>query len=103
MSESRFEALQQFVEANPSDSFSRYGLAHEYVNRGEFDKALEQFHKILEVNPDYQAAYYHAGQTYEKTGDKEQARAMYQKGIEVAVRSGDLHAKGELEEALENL
>lgn len=95
--------LKQFVEAKPDDCFVRYGLAQEYVNMGLLEDAAAEFGKILEINPGYQAAYYHGGQTLRKLGRIAEARARYQKGIEVAAQSGDLHAKSELEAALEEL
>ena len=103
MENQRIETLKQFIEANPSDCFARYGVAQEYVKQGENENALEEFNRIIEINPDYQAAYYHGGKAYEKLQRVDEARAIYQKGIEVATRSGDLHARGELEEALGTL
>lgn len=103
MSTDRLETLKQFIESSPDDCFARYGVAQEYLKRGEHEKALEQFTKIFEIKPDYQAAYYHGGKTYEKLGRTEEARATYQKGIEVASRSGDLHAQSELQAALDEL
>ena len=100
MENQRLETLKQFIEANPNDCFARYGVAQEYVKRGENEKALEEFNRIVEINPDYQAAYYHAGKTYEKLQRVDEARSIFEKGIEVATRSGDLHARSELEEAL---
>ena len=100
MANQRLETLKQFIEANPNDCFARYGVAQEYVKQDENEKALEEFNRIFEINPDYQAAYYHAGKTYEKLHRVDEARAIFQKGIEVATRSGDLHARSELEEAL---
>ncbi len=103
MAGDRLEILKQFVEANPTDCFSRYGIAQEYAKRGEHENAIEQFNKIIEINPDYQAAYYHAGKTLEKLGRAPDAADIYRKGIELAGRSGDAHARSELEAALEEL
>jgi len=103
MENSRFETLKQFVEASPSDCFVRYGLAQEYIRLGDLGKAMEQFERIFEIDPSYQAAYYHGGQTCRKLGREDKAREVFQKGIEVASRSGDLHAKSELEAALDEL
>ena len=100
MENQRLETLKRFIEINPKDCFARYGVAQEYVKQGEHEKALEEFNRIFEINPDYQAAYYHAGKAYEKLERLDDARAVFQKGIEVATRSGDSHARGELEEAL---
>ena len=103
MAGDRLKILRQFVDANPDDCFSRYGIAQEYTKRGESENAIEQFNKIIEINPDYQAAYYHAGKTLEKLGRSSDAAAIYRKGIDLASRSGDFHARGELETALEEL
>ena len=103
MAANRIEILKQFVEANPNDCFSRYGIAQEYVKQGDHEKAVDEFNKILAINPDYQAAYYHSGKALERLGHLAQAGETYRRGIEVARRSGDLHACSELEAALEEL
>ena len=85
---------------DPSNHFVRYGLAQEYVKTGEDLQALEEFNRILSENAQYQAAYYHAGKALERLGRPEEARATYQRGIEASFRTGNLHARSELEAAL---
>jgi len=99
----RLEILKSMVEQNPADSFSRYGLAMELRNTGDLEGAMGEFHELRRINPDYSATYFHAGQTLERLGRIDEARAMYQDGIEVTGRKGDLHAKGELQGALDLL
>jgi tetratricopeptide (TPR) repeat protein len=103
MENKRLEKLQQFLQANPNDCFVRYGLAQELGKSGQLDRAIEEYQRIFEINPDYQAAYYHAGQAYQKLGRIEAARKVYEKGIETSLRTGDLHARSELEAALAEL
>ncbi len=103
MENSRFEALKRFVEASPNDCFVRYGLAQEYIRQGDLEQALEQFNQIFRIDPNYQAAYYHGGQTYKKLGRIAEARDTFKRGVEVAARSGDMHARSELEAALQEL
>ena len=103
MANPRLEILTQLVEKNPQDFFARYGLAMEYARQEQYELAMEHFQKLWEVNPDYAAAYYQAGQVLVKAGQVEEARRIFQKGIEVTSRLGDLHAKSELEAALEQL
>ena len=88
---------------NPADAFARYGLAMELVKSGELESAVSEFRSLLEHNPNYAAAYFHGGQVLEKLGDVEQARVFYQKGVEVTGRTGDQHARSELEAALDML
>ncbi len=96
----RLAALQGILESDPSNHFVRYGLAQEYVKTGEDVKALQEFGRILRENSEYQAAYYHAGKALERLGRPEEARATYRQGIEASFRTGDLHARSELEAAL---
>jgi tetratricopeptide (TPR) repeat protein len=99
----RLEVLKNMVAQNPKDSFARYGLAMEYNNAGDLDQAVEQYRGLLAVNPDYSAAYYHGGQALQKLGRTEEARILYRQGIEATTRIGDLHARSEIEAALELL
>ncbi len=91
------------LEADPSNAFARYGLAQEYAKAGDDERALAEFQAILDSNPDYQAAYYHAGKALERLGRKRAARAMYGHGVAASLRTGDAHARSELEAALEEL
>ena len=103
MGSTRMDILKTMVAQNPKDSFSRYGLAMEYRNGGDLEQAVREFRDLIAVNPDYAYAYFHAGQTLERMGKLEEAAEMYRAGIESASRTGDQHAKGELEGALDLL
>src|SRR5207248_7709762 len=100
MANNRIEILQSMVEQNPADSFSRYGLAMEFVNAGKLAEAVGHFEALLEHNPNYAAGYFHGGQTLEKLGRIDEAKALYQKGIEVTTATGDSHTRSELQGAL---
>jgi Flp pilus assembly protein TadD len=103
MATNRIEVLTAMVAQNPADAFARYGLAMELVKTGQLETAVTEFRALLQHNPNYAAAYFHGGQVLEKLGDVEQARAFYEKGIEVTGRTGDQHARSELEAALDML
>jgi Flp pilus assembly protein TadD len=100
---SRLEILKSMVEQKPTDSFARYGLAMELRNTGDLEGAVREFDELRRINPDYSATYFHAGQTLERLGRIEEARALYQEGIEVTTRKGDMHARSELQGALDML
>ena len=103
MSAARLESLKLLVEQNPNDSFLRYGLAMEYRNTGDLERAIGEFRALLAANPDYVPAYYQGGQTLEHLGHVAEAREMYREGIEVATRKGDQHARSEMQAALDLL
>jgi tetratricopeptide (TPR) repeat protein len=93
----RIQLLEQILSQDPSSKLARYGLAMEYVNTGEWARAIPEFEAVLATDPAYSAAYYHGGQTLEKMGRLDEAREFYRRGI-AATR--DPHALGELEAAL---
>jgi Flp pilus assembly protein TadD len=103
MSTTRLETLKTLSAQNPQDSFLRYGLAMEYRNTGDLESAMREFQGLMETDPDYSATYFHAGQTLERMGRREEARAVYEKGIDVTQRKGDMHARSELQGALDLL
>jgi len=97
------QTLTELVEKAPNDSFARYGLAMEWARLGDHSKALEHFRKLWEANPDYVGAYFQAGQLLLRMGRKDEARRVLSQGIAAAGRTGDLHAKSEMEAALAEL
>jgi tetratricopeptide (TPR) repeat protein len=103
MAFSRIDALLGFIQQKPQDPFPRYALALEYKNAGRLDEARATFDALMSAHPDYTAAYLHAGNTLLALGLRDDARAVYQRGVEVCVRRGDAHARGELEGALASL
>ena len=103
MENTRLDILKSMVAQNPQDSFSRYGLAMEYRNGGDLEGAVREFRALIGVNPNYCYAYFHGGQALERLGRLEEAAELYRQGIEASVRSGDQHARGEIQGALDLL
>lgn len=100
MATNRLELLRQMLQQDPANTFARYGLAMEYANSGDLPAAIEEYRTLLRQDENYCAAYFHAGQALEKSGKLSEAREMYEKGIEVSTRKGDLHTRAEIEAAL---
>ncbi|HTR47961.1 MAG TPA: tetratricopeptide repeat protein [Verrucomicrobiae bacterium] len=97
---SRREMLEQFVAQKPADAFARYGLALECAKLGDDAAALEHFQKLIEANPEYVAGYFQYGQLLSRVGRAEEARKTLSDGIVVAQRTGDIHARDEMQAAL---
>jgi len=96
----RIATFQSFIARAPGDPFPRYGLAMEYKRRGDLAAAWTTFSELLDHFPDYVPTYLMAGGTLIAQGRRDEAAAVYQRGIDVATRTGDAHARGELETAL---
>src|SRR5580693_8420017 len=96
----RREVLEQFVAQKPTDAFARYGLALECVKLGDDDAAAGHFHQLLESNPGYSAGYFQFGQLLSRLGRLDEARKLLSDGIVVAQKAGDMHARDEMQAAL---
>jgi tetratricopeptide (TPR) repeat protein len=91
------------LEEQPDDSFLLYGIAMEFKKAGDLDRALAMLANVSEVDPGHGYAWFQRGQIKESQGDIAAAKEAYQAGITAAQKSGDSHAKGELEGALSML
>ena len=99
----RIALLTEVLSQNPSDAFARYGLAMEYSNSGDVERALEEFARLLATHPDYTAGYFMAAQTLAKAERTEEARKMLLDGIASAKKTGNGHAQAEMEGMLTEL
>jgi predicted Zn-dependent protease len=99
----RIAALNEVLTQNPKDAFARYGLAMEYSNQGDLDRALAEFAILLRTSPDYTAGYFMAAQTLARASRNAEAKTMLRDGIESARRTGNLHAQSEMEAMLGEL
>lgn len=95
--------LTEILAQNPKDTFTRYGLAMEYSSLGRTDDSLAQFATLLGDNPDYTPAYFMAAQTLARAGRTAEARQRLEQGIASASRTGNQHAKGEMQAMLDEL
>jgi predicted Zn-dependent protease len=99
----RLAMLNEILSENPEDAFARYGLAMEYSNSGEVERALQEFTKLLSTHPDYTAGYFMAAQTLSKANRVEEAKKMLVDGISSARRTGNTHAQSEMTAMLDEL
>ncbi|HET7207804.1 MAG TPA: tetratricopeptide repeat protein [Terriglobales bacterium] len=99
----RVTILNEILAQNPSDAFARYGLAMEYSNNGQIERALQEFQNLLTANPDYTAGYFMAAQMLARESRIEEAKKMLVNGIASAKRTGNAHAQSEMEAMMSEL
>jgi predicted Zn-dependent protease len=99
----RVAMLNEILAQNPQDAFARYGLAMEYSNSGEVDRALEEFTKLLSAHPDYTSGYFMAAQSLARANRADEAKKMLMEGISSAKKTGNSHAQSEMEALLAEL
>ncbi len=95
--------LTEILAQNPTDAFARYGLAMEYAGTGHTEAALEQFKTLLAQHPDYTAGYFMAAQTLARAGRPGEAREQLEQGIASATRTGNQHARNEMQAMFDEL
>ena len=95
--------LQEILAQNPNEPFARYGLAMEFVNKGEMESAFGEFQQLIVSNPDYTPGYQMFAQTLMKAGRVDHARKMLDDGIACAIRTKNQHARAEMEAMLDEL
>ncbi len=99
----RIEQIQNYLQAQPKDSFLRHALALEYIKLNDLAKAEKLFVELLNDNPNYVGSYYHIAKLYEQLNENEKAITYYSNGMEVAKAAKDQHAYNELQAAYEDL
>jgi tetratricopeptide (TPR) repeat protein len=95
--------LSEILTQNPTDAFARYGLAMEHASLGNKDAAIEEFDRLLLEHPEYTAGYFMCAQTLVKAGRTEEAKKRLEQGIESAEKTGNQHARSEMQAVLDDL
>lgn len=98
---SRIDALKSMLEQTPKDCFLWHALGLEFQKINHLDQAQQSFEQVLRIDELYVGTYYHLAHLYLKKGLHEEALATFEKGIEVATRLKDMHARNELQMALD--
>ena len=76
--EIEFATVLEFVPQN----YSLYCLlGNTYVQRGNYDKAMEQFNKALKIKPTWAPAYYDLGLVYQLENMTREAERSYKKAL----------------------
>lgn len=99
---SRLETLLEMA-SEEADAFTCYAIAQEYVKSQQFEEAFTWYERALAEDPEYIPAYHHFGLAKIETRDLDEADELLRKGLEIAEAKKDLHARDEIEQALEEL
>lgn len=103
MNGAKIDGLRQILEQDPQNAFARYGLAMEYVGRGDTESALGEFERLLSDHPEYTAGYFMAAQTLAKAGREAEAKQRLVDGMACARRAGNQHALNEMQAMLDEM
>jgi len=99
----RLDALKQFLEREPNDSFTRYAIGLEYASQKNYSEAIRMLEELRAMDENYVPTYYQLAEYYRAEKAPLKAIQIYREGIQKARAMNDLHAASELEAALDDL
>lgn len=102
MSASRVEALQKMLATRPDDARLRFGLALEFLARGDLADGVRELRTYLAASEDEGNAWGRLGAALRELGRDEEAQDAYRRGMEAAERHGHPTMAEEFSEILEN-
>jgi tetratricopeptide (TPR) repeat protein len=79
----RKQILQGMIERNPELWRERYALGGIYLQEMDFDRAIEQFKKIIKIRPQMIQAYNALGMCYLNQGKNAEAVAIWEKAVKI--------------------
>ena len=74
-----------------------------FIKTGQISLAIDGLENLISIHPDYVGAYYHLAEFYKAEELYDKALNIYESGMTIAQKVGDLHALGELKNAKLNL
>jgi predicted Zn-dependent protease len=99
----RLEALQRLAKDRPRDARLQFGLAVEFLNRGEIRAGADALRAYLGLAEDEGNGWGRLGSALADLGETEEAREAYSRGIAIATGRGHSGLAAELTEARESL
>lgn len=94
----RLQQLETFLSEDPTDPFTQYALALEYL-KVDINKARQIFESLLQHQPDYLPTYYPYAHLMIDLQNNTLAEELFQKGIALAARENNNKARMELQSA----
>jgi cytochrome c-type biogenesis protein CcmH/NrfG len=99
----RKQQIEEMLADDPNDVELRYMLAMEYVSQSDDAGAVRCFQELIAATPEYPPAYHQAGRALQRLNRIDEARTLLNQGIPIALKKGDQHAAGEMQELLDYL
>lgn len=99
----RREKLEAMLQDDPKDEFLRYGIAMEWRNASELDKAMEYLAGLMKDETPHVPSFLMAGQILVEQNKISDARTTLRDGIDAARAQGNAHAASEMSELLTTL
>lgn len=88
--------LENMLAAGKDNALLRYSLGAEYLKEDAYEPAGEHLARAVAMDPEYSAAWKLYGKALASAGHYASALDAFDRGIEVAMRRGDVQAAKEM-------
>ena len=99
----REQMFAQVLEIDPDDQLANFGMGELCASRDRFEEAAQYLERVIELDEGYSAAYLALGRAWEGMRRPDRARRVYEAGIAVAARRGDLATANQMQGRLGTL
>ena len=99
----RIARYEKVIALDSNDVLGYFSLGTAYLDGKLLREAREAFQKAIEVNPEHSPSYFSLGLALESLGERADAIRVYEKGIPIADRRGDIIPLRKMEARLKML
>lgn len=99
----REEMFRQVLEIDEEDSLANYGIGAIAVERKEWPRAITHLEKVLAADPNYSVAYLALGKAYKGAGLRDRAKQVWESGVAIAAKKGDLMPANQMQSELQEI
>ena len=99
----REKMFLQVLEMDSEDTIALFGMADIFYQRKSYSLAIINLEKVIRIDGKLSTAFLLLGKAYESEGLVKKAQSVYQTGIEVASKRGDMMPANEMQSRLNQL
>lgn len=101
--EKREEMFREVLEIDPDDTLANFGLGEIEREKGNFELSINHYKKAIESKKNYSVAWLGLGKSHIGKGETQKAREVFNEGIAIASKNGDLMPANEMQRLLGEL
>jgi len=90
--QSDINKIERVLDVNPANAFAWDTLGEHYKALGQYNDAIDAFHKSIELDSSKALYFYHLGLVYAMVGRHDEAINVFKKVLEIDSRYGLVHA-----------
>lgn len=92
--------FKEVLEMDEEDPLANYGMGEISFNRKEYENAKSYLDKVLKADEKYSVAYVLLGKTLVALGESDKAKEVFERGVDIAAKNGDLMPANEMQNLL---